>query len=176
MKNLLYFVGFLVGATILLGFTYDSGKFGLATSDSISVAGITVSTMTASSMTVTNISAAGITTSTITASSGTITSLAGTGVTVTTVTASSATFTNMAVSGTGTMGTIVITSESVTGLFAISVLQIPYNAAPRTNVTPTMIGQIILNTGANPDEICYSTANIAQSWVRISTPSMACAN
>ena len=53
---------------------------------------------------------------------------------------------------------------------------LPSNAAPRTNVTPTVVGQLILNTGATPDEVCFSTGTTASTWTQIRTSNTPCAN
>lgn len=129
MKKLI-FLPFLFITSTLFSLTYDSGNYGISTTENI-----TISTLTVFYISV----------STITASSSTFTSS-----NITTLTSNSGTFN--------------------------SILVIPSNAAPRTNVTPTSIGQLIRNTGTDPDEICFSTGTTLPTWVLIRSANTACSN
>lgn len=53
-------------------------------------------------------------------------------------------------------------------------LVLPINAAPRTNVTPTIAGQIIYNSADK--ELCFSTGTTVTSWVLSSNPATACSH
>ncbi len=75
--------------------------------------------------------------------------------------------TPMTISGTG----VSFTTMTVTGLFGLRT-----DAAPRTNITPTAIGQMIVNTGASPDQVCISSGTTASTWVKIADFSTACDN
>lgn len=75
------------------------------------------------------------------------------------------------IDGSATLGDAITDIITFTGL-----LQLPSNAAPKTNVTPTAVGQVILNTGSTPDEVCFSTGTTASTWVLLSTPTVSCSN
>lgn len=65
-----------------------------------------------------------------------------------------------------------VTGSSVSinvGLFTL-----PISTGPRTNVTPTIAGQVIYNSTL--PELCMSTGTAINSWVKVSTPTVACAN
>ena len=73
---------------------------------------------------------------------------------------------------------MTVTSMTVTtaGFFTTH-LSIPQNAAPRTNVTALKVFEIIVNTGASPDEVCISTGITATTqWVLLSNMGTACSN
>ena len=55
-----------------------------------------------------------------------------------------------------------------------ALLKLPASTAPRTNVTPGEAGVLIYNsTGA---EVCLSTGATSTTWVRVSSPTVACQN
>lgn len=74
---------------------------------------------------------------------------------------------------TNSLGTLALQWKDV---FVAGSLTIPQNAAPRTNVTPTSIGQLILNTTPAPSQLCYSTGTIPSSWVQVADGITACSN
>jgi len=73
------------------------------------------------------------------------------------------------VNGAATLGSAITDAITFTGL-----PYIPANAAPRTNVTPAAAGALIRNSTAQ--ELCFSTGTTISTWVRVSTPSLACQN
>lgn len=81
-------------------------------------------------------------------------------------------------------GDFMVTSSTQTStakktfgeLVVTSIFTMPSNAAPQANVIPNSVGQLIVNTGATPDEVCFATAAVVASWVRISTPTATCSN
>ena len=78
----------------------------------------------------------------------------------------------LAVTGATTQtGAMTVSSMTVTVAFVL-----PNHATPDASVTPFATGQIIINTGATPDEVCMSTGVAASSWVLLSTPTVACSN
>lgn len=68
----------------------------------------------------------------------------------------------------------VVTANSTNVVTSTATFNVRLNSAPRTNVTPTRAGELVFNTTAN--ELCMSTGSVASSWVKVSTPSAACAN
>ena len=104
----------------------------------------------------------------------------GTGAAISTFTATAVdlddgvTFTNAGV--TTLNGTINLGNGTADVITVNALFTLPSDAAPRTNVTPTVVGQLILNTGATPDEVCFSTGTTASTWVQIRTANTACAN
>ncbi|RTL20764.1 MAG: hypothetical protein EKK55_17415 [Rhodocyclaceae bacterium] len=71
------------------------------------------------------------------------------------------------------LGTLTLQWKDV---FVAGSLTIPQNAAPRTNVTPTSVGQLILNTTPTPDQLCFSTGTAVSTWVQVADGSSACSN
>jgi hypothetical protein len=138
-RKLFSFLIFLIPVSVY-SLSYDSGNFGLSSTDSITISTLTLNQITVSTMTVSSFTATGISVSTVTVSSFTASAFSASSVTVNT--------------------------------FFLP----PTNAAPRSNVPTTAVGQIIDNTGATPDELCFSTGTSGFSWVRVSTPSLACQN
>jgi len=81
----------------------------------------------------------------------------------------------------GTVTTLNVSSMAATNVTVSTIninttIRLPQNAAPQTNIIPTAIGQLIINTGATPDELCFSTGTAIQAWVRVRTPSATCSN
>lgn len=55
-----------------------------------------------------------------------------------------------------------------------SLFTLPSNAAPKTNVTPTAVGQLIYNSTAN--QLCVSTGTALNTWVQVADGTTACSN
>jgi len=66
------------------------------------------------------------------------------------------------------------TTNTFTGDVSMSTatFRVRYSAAPRSSLTPSGIGEIVWN-GTN-SELCVSTGSVLSSWVRVSTPTLAC--
>ena len=71
------------------------------------------------------------------------------------------------VAGTAKLGAAVTDTITLTGLPAL-----PSDSAPRTNITPTVAGQLIYNSADK--EVCFSTGTAATTWVQIRSASTAC--
>lgn len=66
----------------------------------------------------------------------------------------------------------VVTGTSVT--VGTSLFTLPISTGPRTNVTPTIAGQLIYNS--TDGQLCYSTATTITSWVISSSSTTACSH
>lgn len=67
------------------------------------------------------------------------------------------------------------TAFSITGTSVsvnVSLFTMPISTGPRTNVTPSIAGQVIFNSTFA--ELCMSTGTAINSWVKVSTPTLAC--
>lgn len=137
--------------------------------------GANISTFTSTAITIDNGNL-------LTITSGTVNSrfLLGTGTAISTFTATAVTLddgvtlTNGGTSvfnGNSTFGDAITDVVTFNALFAL-----PQDAAPRTNVTPTVLGQLIINTGATPDEVCSSSGTAKSTWVLIGDWSTPCSN
>jgi len=162
------------------------------TADTIDTTTMTADSITTSTLTVTSSTTINnMIVTTITATVGTITSLTASTITLNgntirgSTNAATVSLPNQVVSS----GDFMLTSatqtssgkktfgELATSSITVSIyLTIPTNAAPQANIVPSSIGQLIVNTGATPDEVCFATATVVESWVRISTPTATCSN
>jgi hypothetical protein len=68
------------------------------------------------------------------------------------------------------LGTSALRFKSIYGAQFV----IGSNAAPRTNVTPVSAGVLIFNSAGV--ELCMSTGTTVSTWVKVATPTVACAN
>lgn len=73
--------------------------------------------------------------------------------------------------GYANIGSTLIDDIQIKGLMAL-----PSNAAPRTNVTPLRAYELIINSGATPDEVCISTGVLKSEWALLSNFATACSN
>jgi len=178
---------FLAAPCLIFALTYDSGSAGSSSSDNVTVENLTVNGNTvlgsngADTFDLNVTSAAvdnafGLNISTTTNGSGTsILMLDGAnrrvGVNDTTPDAALDVGGSFQTDGNVTLG------DAVTDVVTFNALPtLPSNAAPRTNITPTVVGQLILNTGPTPDEICFSTGTTPTTWVQIRSSITACSN
>lgn len=101
----------------------------------------------------------------VSATSATVTNqlIVGNGADLSTFTATTAAFDNSI--------NVAVATMTISGAFRLRL-----DAAPRTNITPGAIGELIVNTGATPDELCFSTGTTVSTWVQVSTPTLACQN
>ena len=106
--------------------------------------------------------------------------LMGTGDAISTFTATAFTIDNgvtMTNQGVTTLNGAMNFGNAITDVITVNaLLTIPSNAAPRSNVTPTAIGQLIVNTGSSPDQVCISTGTLISQWARIADFAVACSN
>lgn len=73
---------------------------------------------------------------------------------------------------TATVGLVTISSATVGNMLLTGYFSPQRNAAPRTNVTPAFIGQLIFNTTQN--EYCISTGTAVSQWANIGSTTTAC--
>lgn len=66
----------------------------------------------------------------------------------------------------------VVTGASVS--VGVPLFTFAANAAPRTTLTPTSVGQVVYNSTAR--ELCLSSGTVINSWVQVSSPTAACQN
>lgn len=59
------------------------------------------------------------------------------------------------------------------GIFTLEVV-VSTNTAPRTNITPTHIGQLILDVAAN--DLCVATGTTVTSWAQVKSTGTPCAH
>lgn len=77
---------------------------------------------------------------------------------------------------TATINGLTVSSMTLTNVRVVTRIVIPSYATPRTNTTPAFVGEVILQTTSDPDQVCYSTGTTVTSWALMGAATTPCSN